>query len=387
MSVPRRRASAARAPARIERAIERGTIERGAAELTLTAANAAAPGGETPLPAASIGLRHVAQAAGVSTATVSRAINRPEVVSADLRARIAAAVKQLGWVPDGAARALTTGRSHTIGAVFPTLSAGDFARATQAVQAELLSAGYTLLLACSEYDPDQELSQVRKFIERGVDGVILVGQAHHPDLAPLLARRGMPHVNTFVYDPLTHGTCVGPDNRKALMSMTDHLADLGHVRFAVIAQSIRNNDRSSARLDGIRDALAMRGLAVRPQHFAIGEWTIEEGRSLFRQVIAAEPRPTAIICGNAHLTVGAMLEALAMGIRVPDDVSVVGYDDIELMSHLPVPVTTVRVPGQDIGRTAAQVLVARLEGRAVDVPLESQAEIVVRASSGPPPRR
>lgn len=380
MSVPRRRASAERAAAR---------VGRGPAELTLAAANADAPGLDPsrPLPAASIGLRHVARAAGVSTATVSRAINRPEVVSADLRARIAAAVKQLGWVPDGAARALTTGRSHTIGAVFPTLSAGDFARATQAIQAELLAAGYTLLLACSEYDPDQELSQVRKFIERGVDGLILVGQAHHADLAPLLSRRGMPTVNTFVYDPLTHGTCVGPDNRKALMAMTDHLADLGHVRFAVIAQSIRNNDRAGARLGGIRDALAMRGLAVRPQHFAIGEWTIEEGRSLFRQVIAAEPRPTAIICGNAHLTVGAMLEALAMGVRVPDDVSIVGYDDIELMSHLPVPVTTVRVPGQDIGRTAAQVLVARLEGRTVDVPLESQAEIVVRASSGPPPTR
>jgi LacI family transcriptional regulator len=346
------------------------------------------PADETPVPvgsAPSIGLRHVARAAGVSTATVSRAINRPEVVSADLRERIAVVVKQLGWVPDGAARALTTRRSHTIGAVFPTLSIGDFARATHAIQAELLQSGYTLLLACSEYDLDQELQQARKFIERGVDGMILVGQAHHPDLAPLLARRRMPFVNTFVYDPQTHGTCVGPDNRKALMSMTDYLADLGHVRFGVVAQSTRNNDRASARLDGIRDALAMRGLAVRPQHFAVGEWSIAEGRSLFRRVIAADPRPTAIICGNAHLTVGALLEALAMGLKVPEELSIVGYDDIEIMSHLPVPLTTVRVPGQVIGRSAAQVLVARLEGRNLDIPLESEAEIVVRASSGAPP--
>ena len=130
------------------------------------------------------------------------------------------------------------------------------------------------------------------------------------------------------------------------MSMTDYLADLGHVRFGVIAQSTRNNDRASARLDGIRDALAMRGLAVRPQHFAIGEWSIAEGRSLFQQVIAADPRPTAIICGNAHLTVGALLEALAMGLKVPEELSIVGYDDIEIMSHLPVPLTTVRVPGR-----------------------------------------
>jgi LacI family transcriptional regulator len=357
--------------------------ERGMAKRLRAAEDAPTEAADPP--ATSIGLRHVARVAGVSTATVSRAINRPEVVSADLRARIAAAVKQLGWVPDGAARALTTGRSHTIGAVFPTLSVGDFARATHAIQAGLLEAGYTLLLACSEYDLDQEFEQVRKFIERGVDGLILVGQAHHPELAPFLARRGMPHVNTFVYDPSTHGTCVGPDNRKALMAMTDYLADLGHVRFGVIAQSTRNNDRASARLDGVRDALAMRGLAVRPQHFAVGEWSVGEGRVLFRQIAAAQPRPTAVICGNAHLAVGALLEALAMGLRVPDEISIVGYDDIEVMSHLPVPVTTVRVPGQDIGRIAAQVLVARLEGRAVDLPLESEAEIVVRASSGPPP--
>jgi LacI family transcriptional regulator len=333
-----------------------------------------------------IGLRQVARVAGVSTATVSRAINRPEVVSPDLRERVALAVERLGWVPDGAARALTTGRSHTIGAVFPTLSVGDFARATNAIQAELLQAGYTLLLACSEYDLDQEVQQVRKFIERGVDGLILVGQAHHTQLEPLLTRRRMPFVNTFVYDPTTHGTCIGPDNRKALMSMTDYLADLGHVRFGVIAQSTRNNDRASARLDGIRDALAMRGLAVRPQHFAIGQWTIAEGRSLLRRVVTAEPKPTAIICGNAHLTVGALLEALALGFKVPEDLSIVGYDDIEIMSHLPVPLTTVRVPGHVIGRSAAKVLVARIEGRELDIPLESEAEIVIRASSGPPPQ-
>jgi len=331
-----------------------------------------------------VGLRDVAREAGVSTATVSRAINNPEIVSPDLRERIAVAVEKLGWVPDGAARALTTRRSHTIGAVFPTLSAGDFARATNAIQAELLKKGYTLLLACTEYDFDLELQQVRKFVERGVDGLILVGQAHHPELSQFLARRQIPYVNTFVYDPATHGTCIGPDNHKALMAMTSYLADLGHVRFAVIAQSIRNNDRSSARLDGIRDALALRGLAVRPQHFATGEWTIAEGRSLFRKIWATEPKPTAVICGNAHLTVGAVVQALDMGLKIPGDVSIVGYDDIEIMSHLPVRVTTVRVPGETIGRGAAQLLISRLDGQTSSLPLETEAEIVVRESSGPP---
>ncbi|MCO5090356.1 LacI family DNA-binding transcriptional regulator [Bosea sp. (in: a-proteobacteria)] len=334
----------------------------------------------------SVGLREVARVAGVSTATVSRAMNNPEIVSADLRARIDAAVQQLGWVPDGAARALSTRRSQTIGAVFPALSIGEFARATHAIQSELARLGYTLLLACSEYDPAQELSQVRKFVERGVDGLILVGQAHHPDTERLLHQRKIPYVNTFVYDRSQPGTCVGPDNHRALQMMTDHLADLGHVRFAAIAQSTLNNDRAGARLEGMRHALALRGLAARPQHVLIGKWTIGEGRALFRKLMQTDPRPTAIICGNAHLTVGAVLEALAMGLRLPDDVSIVGYDDIEVMSHLPVPVTTVRVPGDRIGATAARLLVSRLENKPFSEPLEAEAEIVIRSSSGPPPK-
>ena len=332
-----------------------------------------------------VGLRDVAGAAGVSTATVSRAINTPDAVSADLRERIETAIAALGWTPDGAARALSTGRSQTIGAVFPALSVGDFANATQAIQSELSGAGYTLLLACSEYDPDLELRLVRKFAQRGVDGVILVGKTHHADLAPFLAQRRLPCVNTFVFDGEGRELCVGPDNRKALMTMTDHLADLGHVRFGVIAQSTRNNDRAGARLEGVREALALRGLAVRPKHLAIGEWSIAEGRALFAQLMQTDPRPTAVICGNAHLAVGAILEALALGLDVPGDVSIVGYDDIEIMSHLPVPVTTVRVPGAEIGRVAARALLARLDGRPVGSPLEAQAELVIRASSGPPP--
>lgn len=332
-----------------------------------------------------VGLRDVAHAVGVSTATVSRAINRPEVVSAELRERIAAAIAELGWIPDGAARALTTGRSQTIGAVFPTLGLGDFPRAANAIQSYLLGQDYTLLLACSEYDPEQEFRQVRKFAERGVDGVILVGLAHHPDLLPFLQQRKLPFISSFVYDPASPGRCVGPDNHKALVRMTDYLADLGHVRFAVIAQATENNDRASARLAGIRDALTMRGLAVRPQHLAIGTWTIEEGRKLFAHVMDTDPRPTAIVCGNAPLAVGAILEALARGVRVPEDVSIVGYDDIEIMSHLPVPVTTVRVPGEEIGIRAARLILDLVMGRKPDYPLESEAEIVLRASSGPPP--
>ncbi len=137
-----------------------------------------------------VGLRKVAEVAGVSTATVSRAMNAPGLVSAELRERIASVVERLGWVPDGAARALATRRTNTIGAIFPTLTHGDFARAIEGLQDELTRAGYTLLLACSEYDIDQEYRQARKLVERGSDAILLVGELHHHAAGE--QRRGWP---------------------------------------------------------------------------------------------------------------------------------------------------------------------------------------------------
>ena len=334
-----------------------------------------------------VGLRDVARVAGVSTATVSRAMNNPAAVSEELRDRIASVVRHLGWVPHGAARALATHRTGTIGAVFPTLTHGDFARAIQALQHELSEAGYTLLLACSEYDVEQEFWQVRKLIERGVDALLLVGEAHHRDLKELLDKNRIPYVNTFVYNPSTHGTCVGPDNHKALHKLTRYLIDLGHRSFGVVAQSTDNNDRAQARLQGIRDALAEQSIAIQPRHFAQGYWGINEGRQLFRRILAAKPWPTAVICGNAYLTVGALLESQQMGIAVPGEMSIVGYDDIEIMSELPIPITTVRVSSDEVGRRAARLLVAKIEGRPDETNYECDAEVIVRGSSGPAPGR
>ncbi|MBV8183153.1 MAG: LacI family DNA-binding transcriptional regulator [Hyphomicrobiales bacterium] len=337
----------------------------------------------------SVRLLDVARAAGVSTATVSRAMNQPEIVSNELRTRIFAIVEHLGWVPDGAARALATRRSGAVGAVFPTLSHGDFARAATALQRELLIEDYILLLACSEYDPDQELRQVRKFLERGVDGIILVGDTHHPDLPILLKRQGIPSINTFVYDPTSPTSSIGPDNRKALFDLADYLVGLGHTRFGVIAQSTQNNDRVAARLAGIRDALGYHGLAVRPVHWGEGMKlsSVAEARSIFRRIMQASPRPTTVLCANAYLAIGAELEALAMKLDVPGDVSIVGYDDIEIMTEVPVPITTVRVPGDEIGRRVARSILSRIHGRMDDTVFECEAEIVIRASCGPPPDR
>lgn len=332
-----------------------------------------------------VGLRHVAEVAGVSTATVSRVLNRPETVSESLRQRVAIVIDQLGWVPNAAARALASNRNGAVGAVFPALALGDFARAIDAMQDALAARNHLLLLARSQYDAELEFSQARKLVERGVDGLVLVGRTRSAEYEQFLSRIEIPYVNSFVFDEESETPCVGPDNAKAMADLVDYLVSLGHKRFGMIAQTTRNNDRAAARRDGVRAALARYGLAIPPQGLVEGEWSIAEGRKLFRQALQSTPRPTALICGNSLLAVGAVLEAMQLGVRVPEDLSIAGYDDIELMSELPIPVTTVRVASDEVGRVAADLVVDMLEGGGRPGGRRIPSEIVIRQTTGPAP--
>jgi LacI family transcriptional regulator len=330
-------------------------------------------------------LRDVAELACVSKATVSRFINSPEIVSPSVRERIQIAIDHLGWVPHAAARALATQRTGTIGAVVPTLANEHFATAIQVLQDELEEKGYTLLLGCSEYDLQREYRQVRKMLERGVDAIAVVGEGHHPDLYPLLDQRNVPCVSTFTFAAKQRSICVGVDNYRAFYDATQYLLGLGHRRIAMIAQNADTNDRAAARREGVRVALAEHGVAIHPAHMAEGFWGVQEGRRLFRQIMAApiEP-PTAIVCGNGSFATGAMLEAIAGDYDVPGYLSLIGFDDFEVMAELPIPITTVRVPSAEIGRRTAELLIAQLNGEADTQSVECEATLIVRESCAKP---
>lgn len=333
-------------------------------------------------------LEDVARVAGVSTASVSRMMREPASVSAKMRAKIDEAITTLGWVPHAAARALATNKTRTIGAVFPTLDNEHFSRATQVIQEELERLDYTLLLACSQYDPQRELRQTRKMLERGVDALVLVGDEHDPALYPLLEQRQIPFVSTFTWREGGNPYCIGSDNQQAFYDATRYLVELGHRRFGMLGQVAQHNDRAAARLRGVKSALEEEGLAIRPTHYLEGFWSVAEGRKLFRQLVATEPKPTAVICGNGSFAMGALLEALSMGIRVPDDITLFGFDDFELMKELPVPLSTIHIPSEEIGRKATQYLMAQLGEIDLDVDWSvysrCEAEFIIRVSSGPP---
>lgn len=332
----------------------------------------------------SVTIDDVARLAGVSTGSVSRALNEPHKVSERLRDAVRKAVAELNWVPHAAGKALASLRTRTIGAIIPTLANPNIATAMNAVQRRLMEAGYILLIGCSEYDPEQAFAQSHKMVERGIDGLILLGENYPSHLWELLARQAIPYVIMYGFRRGGAHPCVGFDNYLAFVRLTRYVLDLGHTRIAMIAQKTANNDRAAARVQGTLDTLHAKGIAILEGHLTEREWTLAEGRVGLREIVRVAPRPTAVICANDFLAVGAILECRALGLDVPKDISIVGCDDAEIAAHLSPALTTMRVPTAEIGRLTAEYLLGKVGGAPVSPPLELDVELIVRESAAPP---
>jgi LacI family transcriptional regulator len=329
-----------------------------------------------------ITIRDVADAAGVSVATVSRALSSPGQVSVALRDRVARAADRLGYVVDGAARALASRRSHAMGALFPTLDNPIFAACIDAFQRRLDAAGYSLLVASAGYDAAREARELRTLLERGVDGVMLIG-AEHAEASWALLRRGTPAVLTWTHEaPLAGLPCIGFDNRAAARRVAAHLLGLGHRRIAMIAGVTDGNDRAAARVAGVRDALAAAGVPLDRGNLTERSYTVADGHAAVVELLARTPPPTAVICGNDHLALGAIAGARARGVEVPGQLSVTGFDDLDFAAFAAPPLTTVQVPAAEMGRRAADHLVALAAGKPALPTVELEAPLVLRETTG-----
>jgi LacI family transcriptional regulator len=329
-------------------------------------------------------LSDVARASGVSLSTASRALAAPELVLPKTRGRILDAAARLGYVPHGAARALASRRSRTIGAVVPTLDNPIFAASTQVLQHRIAQEGYTLLLGSHEYDLKAEVKVVSALIERGVDGIVLVGLDHSPELHRLLAKAEIPCELTWATDASEMHYSLGFSNRRAAARIAQHLLELGHREFAMISGRTASNDRARERVAGVREALAAHGLVLPPRRMLEVPFSIPAAREALGHLLDAGERFTALVGGNDLLALGALLEAAARGIAVPGRLSVTGFDDIELAAEISPGLTTLHIPVAEIGRLAAERMLARIGG--VDVPKshEVPVDLVVRASTAPP---
>ena len=329
-------------------------------------------------------LKDVAAMAGVSTATVSRVLNEPELVHAETRLRVEAAVAHLDYTPHFGARVLASNRTDTVGAVIPTMENAIFARGLQALQESLAADGVTLVVATSNYDPAREAEQIRALLGRGVDGLVLIGEARDPSIYATLERRQVPFVLVWSWRLDCPWPCVGFDNRAAARAMAERVLALGHRRVAMIAGVTRGNDRAAARVEGVRDALARHGLALDPTNLIETPYSLRASAAAARRLLTAGPPPTAIICGNDVIAAGALTAVRALGLHAPAEVSVTGFDDIDLALVLDPALTTVQVPHRRMGEAAASLLL-RLRAREQDArSVVFETALIERGSLAPP---
>ena len=323
-------------------------------------------------------LADVAQAAGVSTATVSRCLNGPDRVAKHTYDKVMQTVNHLGYTPNFGARAMAAKRTFTIGAIIPTMENAIFARGLQAFQETLHASGYNLLVSSSAYQPELEAEQIRALVARGVDGLLLIGYERARGIYEFLERRSIPSV--LAWTSLADHASVGFDTCAAMRMLTDRVLSMGHTRIGIISGIVQGNDRAEGRLRGILESAAAHGLDPLELPVIETAYEIENGAAAFESLMRADRKPTVVMCGNDVLAAGAISGARKLGLDIPKDVSVTGFDDIELARVLHPQLTTVHVPHREMGRIAAQELISMVEKRSTGVMRQLAVSIMMRGT-------
>ncbi|AXI46659.1 LacI family transcriptional regulator [Sulfitobacter sp. SK012] len=329
-------------------------------------------------------LEDVAKTAGVSTATVSRCLNLPDQVNKTTRERVMSAVNALGYTPNFGARVMAVKRTRTIGAIIPTMENAIFARGIQAFQEELHELGYTLLVSSTGYRPDVEDQQIRALVARGADGLLLIGYDREPAIYEYLEGRNIPVLLAWAFQSENKQPAIGFDNRASMQLLCEKVWELGHRRIGMISAIVKGNDRAKDRLQGVMDTVSAHGVDPATVPVIETPYDIENGETAFKQMMSSDVTPTVVMCGNDVLAAGALKGAREMGLRVPEDVSITGFDDIDVSRIVTPSLTTVHVPHREMGRKAAKELVAIVEGGDAAVSEELQISLRIRDSLGAP---
>lgn len=311
----------------------------------------------------------VARLAGVSLVTVSRAINEPDKVAPETRARILAAIERIGYVPNLLAGSLASNRTRIVAALVPTLSNSIFSETVQGMSDVLAGAGYELLIGHTNYDETREDALVRTFLGRRVDGLILTGIGHSKATRQQLLRVDVPVVETWDLTPSPIDCVVGFSNRQAGRAMTEYLLGRGYVGIGFAGGG---DERSVSRREGWREALAAAGHPEAPWLELPPPATVADGRQAVDALLARDPGLRAIFFSNDALALGALLQCQRLGRPVPGRLAIAGFTDTELAAEFHPSLTTVHVRGREIGERAARTVLARIEGRE---PVESVVDV------------
>ncbi|MBA3245214.1 MAG: LacI family DNA-binding transcriptional regulator [Actinobacteria bacterium] len=322
----------------------------------------------------------MARLAGVSTATVSRALNGTGQIAPATGAAIDAAVQQLGYRPNTVARSLVTKSTQTIALLLPDIANPFYAALVSGIQERALAAGSTMLLCTTEGDPEREEQYLSLLRAKQVDGVLVDGLVLPPERIADFVREGLPIVCLDRDIDSTSVPLVQVDNRLGAQIATEHLLSLGHRLIAHVAGA-PGLRISAERIGGYDDALAAAAVERRRTHVAVGSFTEEGGYGAMRALLAGSP-PTAVFAANDLSALGVMHAIAESGRRVPEDISVVGFDDLRLAAHTTPPLTTIHQPAFEIAQRATQLLLDLAAGREVPQRLHLlEPELVVRGST------
>jgi LacI family transcriptional regulator len=305
-------------------------------------------------------MKDVARMAGVSTSTVSHVINKDRFVSEAIREKVESAIKALNYAPSALARSLKINQTRTIGMLITASTNPFYSELVRGVERSCFERGYSLVLCNTEGDEQRMNSNLETLMQKRVDGLLLLCTETHQPSREILQR--YPSVPTVMMDwaPFDGDSDLIQDNSLLGGDMaTQYLINKGHTHIACIAGPL---DKTPARLrlEGYRDAMARAGLTIHDGDEIIGNFEFSGGFEAMQMLLALEARPQAVFICNDAMAVGAYLALYQAGLRVPQDIAIVGYDDIELAQYMTPPLTTIHQPKDELGELAIDVLIHRI---------------------------
>jgi len=329
-------------------------------------------------------IRDVAAAAGVSYQTVSRVLNDKPDVAEDTRRRVLQVIEELGYQPSAVARSLVSKKTHTLGLITADFSDYFFTQVIIGAEVEARRSGYFFLLGSTERNPADEPEYLRLLTERQVDGILFARPSTEGDGEHLvsLVRQGVPLVTTAYYVPGEKLMVVDVDNLDGGLQATNCLIEAGHRRIGMITGPA---DWKSVddRAQGYRLALKQGGIAFNESFVERGDWSLQGGYEATKRLLSRAPELTALFAQNDRIAIGAMKALREAGRRLPDDMAIVGYDDLPVAAYTDPPLTTIHQPMQRVGETATRMLIRLIENPdAAREEVLLKAELVRRGSCG-----
>lgn len=332
-----------------------------------------------------ISIKDIARVAKVSHSTVSRALHNSPLVSPETAVRIQQIAREKGYRPSAVARSLVTRRTKTIGVVVTRIADPFIAEVVNGIEEVANDHGYSVFLANSNAHPDREVKVVHSFHERRVDGILVTASRVGALYMPLLAEMRVPTVLINNQHPGEFVHSVMIDNPVASRRATEHLIALGHRRIAYIGDQF-GFQSDTERFAGYRRALEVADVPFLPELIAHGDGKAEGGILAMERLLALPEPPTAVFCYNDMSALGGLRAIHSHGWRVPDDISVVGFDDLFIASYTSPALTTISQPMGQMGRMAMEILINLFSGLNSKTNIKVQGQLIERESTAPPRR-